>query len=213
MMMTMTDLGAGSDTLSWTIATIVSGIASNPSVQSKLREELHGAGLREGEPVTYDEAAKLEYLEACMHEGQRMWPNIAISLPRVVPPEGMTIDGYYVPGGYIVGMNSKQLGLSESVFGPDTHLFRPERWLEVSKEKRRDMENRNLAFGGPSRKCPGMHLAWVVMAKVIATLFVNMEVKVLNELDGKPGPGGRVWREYGSFPSKWEGFEVELSPL
>jgi cytochrome P450 len=108
-------------------------------------------------------------------------------------------------------MNSRQLGLSEEVFGEHTAEFRPERWLEGSKEQRQDMHSRNLAFGGPSRKCPGYHLAWVAMSKVLATLFLEFDVKLLNELNGKPGPGGRVWRELGAFPTRWDGFEVSVT--
>jgi cytochrome P450 len=107
-------------------------------------------------------------------------------------------------------MNSRQLGRTEEIFGPETEKFKPERWLEASKERRHDMEHRNLAFGGPSRKCPGMHLAWVVMSKVLTNLFLKSDLKVLNELDGEPGPGGERWTEVGTFPTKWFGWEVEL---
>lgn len=211
----MTDLGAGVDTMSWTLAAVVIGISMNKSVMSRVRSELDAAvragNISKDEPVSYDEAAKLEYLQACLNEALRIWPNVAISLARDAPEEGIEIDGYYIPEGYTVGMNSKQLGFNEDIFGPDPESFKPERWLEADKARRNDMEARNLSFGGPSRKCIGMHVAWVSMSKVLASFWLNFDMNVLNELDGPPGPGGHIWREKGSFPTKWHGLEVELT--
>ncbi|KAF7186570.1 Cytochrome P450 monooxygenase [Pseudocercospora fuligena] len=210
MRLALTDLGAGVDTMSWTLAAFIVGIGQNPEVYAKLREELDSAGLIKGEPVPYEEAAKLSYFQACLHECLRMWPNIAISIPRDVPAGGIEIDGYFIPEGYTVGMNSKVLGLNGDVFGSEPERFRPERWLEADKLQRDSMENKNLSFGGSSRKCPGMHVAWFCMSKLLATLYFNFEVKLLNELNGKPGPAGHVWREVGSFPTKWHGLEARL---
>lgn len=211
----MTDLGAGVDTMSWTLASVIAGVCGDQAVYTRLKAELDQAvtagKIKKGEPVTYDVAAKLGYLEACMHEAQRVWPNVAISLPRIVPPGGITVDGYHIAQGSTIGLNSKQLGLSAEVFGPEPESFKPERWLNATKERRHDMENRNLAFGGPSRKCPGMHVAWVCMLKILATTFVNYDIRLLNELNGNPGPAGGKWIEKGSFPTKWFGMEIEIS--
>ncbi|EME86539.1 uncharacterized protein MYCFIDRAFT_60376 [Pseudocercospora fijiensis CIRAD86] len=212
MRLALTDLGAGVDTMSWTLSAFIVGIAQNPSVYQKLKSELDSSGLnsKDATPVPYETAASLPYFQACLHECQRMWPNIAVSIPRDVPAGGIEIDGYFIPEGYTVGMNSKVLGWSGEVFGREPERFRPERWLEADKAQRDSMENKNLSFGGSARKCPGMHVAWVCMSKVLASLYANFEVKLLNELDGKPGPAGHVWREHGSFPTKWHGLEVEL---
>lgn len=213
--MSMTNLGAGVDTQSWTLASVIVGVTKNQRVYAKLKDEINQAiergELEKGSPVPYEAASRLPYLQACMEEATRMWPNLGVALPRRVPAEGIELDGYFVPGGSTVGMNCKQLGLSEAVFGPDTASFRPERWLEASKEQKHEMETKNLAFGGPSRKCPGMHFAWTNMTKILATLFVNYDVQVLNELDGKPGPGGRTWTEIGPFITQWKGCEVAVT--
>lgn len=202
----LTNLGAGVDTMSWTLAATIVGIGQNPAVQAKLKAELDAAvqdgRIKMGEPVQYEVCAKLPYLQACISESMRLWPNVAISLPRIAPKEGIDIDGYFVPEGYTVGMNSRILGTNEAIFGPEPHAFRPERWLEADKSRREMMESKNLSFGGASRRCPGLHVALFFMSKVLATFYSNYDLKVLNDLDGKPGPGGKVWTEFGSFPTK-----------
>lgn len=60
-----------------------------------------------------------------------------------------------------------------------------------------DMGMRFLSFGGPSRKCIGMHTAWLSMCKVLASFYLDFDVRVLDELDGRPGPGGHRWVERG----------------
>lgn len=208
--LSITNLGAGVDTMSWTLAAVIVGIGMSPKANARVRAEMDAAiqagSVIKGVPVSYNEAVKLPYLQACIHEALRLWPNVAISLPRIVPKAGIEIYGYYVPGGYTVGMQSKQLAIDDRIFAAEPESFRPERFLDADKAQLSDMTTRNLSFGGPSRKCPGKNVAWLSMSKVLASLYANFDLRVLNRLDGEPGPGGHVWREKGSFPTKWYDF-------
>lgn len=42
---------------------------------------------------------RLEYMLACLNEGLRMYPPVAIGLPREVPKGGAVMSGDYVPEG------------------------------------------------------------------------------------------------------------------
>lgn len=44
----------------------------------------------------------LPYLQACIKEGMRWLSPIAGMLPKQTPPEGDTINGYFVPGGVTI---------------------------------------------------------------------------------------------------------------
>lgn len=210
-----TNMGAGIDTASWTLATIVAMIVGDRLILQRVQAEIERAvdegDISRGAPVSYDAAAKLSYLQSCMHEAMRILPAVD-SLVRVVPEDSMNMAGLWLPAGTEVTISSRVLGSNADVFGPNPDKFQPERWLNVEKEKLNDMMNRNLSFGGPSRKCPGMHLAWVSMSKILASLFLNFDVELLNELDSGPGPGGRSWREYGKFITVWSGMEVSVVP-
>ncbi|KAK4892381.1 hypothetical protein LTR49_028595, partial [Elasticomyces elasticus] len=180
----MTNIGAGVDTVIQSLAAVIAGVTLNKSVHNRLQDELESAVADEkisrGEPVLYKSASQMEYLQACIREAMRVWPDIAIALPRVVSCGGIELDGHYIPEDYIVGMNPRQLARARNIFGSDFEAYRPERWLHTPKEQRNDMEMYNLAFGGPSRKCSRMRLAYLILSKVLASLFINLELKALN---------------------------------
>ena len=100
----------------------------------------------------------MPYLQAVLKEALRMHPATGLILGRLVPPEGVTLAGqYFSPGvrSYIppnvihssptdaytsqtvVGINSWAAHANRDVFGNDTHIFRPERWLEDSEVVKR----------------------------------------------------------------------------
>ena len=54
-------------------------------------------------PIQDSEARELPYLQACIKEGLRMFPPVAGLFPKVVPPEGDTINGVFLPGGTEIG--------------------------------------------------------------------------------------------------------------
>jgi len=110
------------------------------------------------------ENEKEEYLEAIIHEGLRLYSPIPMSQPRLVPPSGKTIDGYWIPGGMVVGSQGWSVHrLNADVWGEEEEVFKPERWLadgnknqdEDEDERRKQMERALFAFGRGGRGCTG----------------------------------------------------------
>ncbi|KIX05577.1 uncharacterized protein Z518_06449 [Rhinocladiella mackenziei CBS 650.93] len=99
-----------------------------------------------------------------------MHPATGLPLARVVPKEGVTIQGNFFPGGTIIGVNSWVAHANEDVFGPDANIFRPERWIE-SKDQASEMERSFLAFGAGSRTCIGKNISLMEMSKVVPELI------------------------------------------
>ena len=68
-------------------------------VWKKLLVELDAA-VDEGrmsEAALYAEAQKLPYLNACIKEAMRLHPSLGTQHTRLVPEEGLAIDGKYLP--------------------------------------------------------------------------------------------------------------------
>ena len=123
---------AGSDTTSIALQSILFNIFKNPPVLAKLQEELDRAASEDrlSSLVQYSEAITLPYLRACIKEGMRIHPSLAISLPRHVPQGGCEIAGRFFPEGSKVGINAWVVHRDEEVFGKDARLYNPERWFE-----------------------------------------------------------------------------------
>lgn len=87
---------AGSETT----ATLLSGatflLGSNRDALAKLSHEVRSSFNSEDE-ITLISVNKLDYMLACLNESLRLYPPVAIGLPRLVPTGGHEIAGYWVP--------------------------------------------------------------------------------------------------------------------
>lgn len=107
-------------------------VLNKPEVYAKLQREVDEAQKsgQLSEIVTYAEAQKLDYFQACLKETFRIRPAVGLGIYRNVPPEGVMIDGRYYPKGTEVAVNGWVLHRDKSIFGEDVEEFRPERWYE-----------------------------------------------------------------------------------
>ena len=121
-------------------------IINNPHVYKKLQAEIDGTPHLDA--VISDERARsLPYLQAVIKEGSRMWPPATGLMSKVVPPEGDTIDEKFVPSGTEIG-NDWAIQRNKKVYGEDSVIFRPERWLEAQGKQLEMMEKTvGLIFG------------------------------------------------------------------
>ncbi|KAJ2996690.1 hypothetical protein NUW58_g893 [Xylaria curta] len=118
---------AGSDTTSTTLASLIFYLLKNPSVMTRLVDEIRSTFQRY-EEITYNSTASLQYLRAALLEAMRIYPPVPIGLPRVVPEDGDTVDGVSLPGGVTVSTNPLAACLSQDNF-QDPWSFKPERWI------------------------------------------------------------------------------------
>jgi cytochrome P450 len=105
-------------------------------------------------------------------------------LERKVGPRGLTLPtGHTFPPGTVVGVNAWPLGRDIEVFGDNVHEFDPHRWLRGPNETKSDFDDRvnrmnraSTSFGWGPRGCLGKNVAYLLIYKVIATLFKEFEV-------------------------------------
>lgn len=169
---------AGSDTTSISLNATLFNIIAHPDVLGKLREELDGAAARGelSDPPTFAEAQALPYLQAVMKEALRIHPATGLPLWREVPAGGATLCGTYFPAGTNVGINSWVAHRSQEIWGPDADKFRPERWLESSEEKLRELNAVYMPFGLGSRTCIGKNISLLEISKVIPQLVRKFDI-------------------------------------
>jgi cytochrome P450 len=176
--MTSANMFAGSDTTAITLRAIFYYLLQNPRCMRLLMKELDGIELAGREDVlpSWNEVKELPYLTAVVKEALRCHPAAGLTLERVTPPAGISVSGYFLPGGTIVGCSPWTLHLNESIFGERPQQFRPERWLDVSKEKKAEMNNTLFTFGAGSRTCIGKNISLLEMHKLVPALLRRFEV-------------------------------------
>jgi cytochrome P450 len=181
--LTVANMFAGSDTTAISLRAIFYYLLKDPSKMQKLTEELSyqstsGKFTRDDGLVRWEEARELPYLGAVISEALRCHPAVGLTLERVVPSQGVTIAGHFLPGGIIAGCSAWVLHRDETIFGSHPEEFRPERWIDASPEQRRGMSNALFSFGAGARTCIGKNISLLEMYKLVPAVIRTFEVSV-----------------------------------
>jgi len=175
---------AGSETTAISLSAVFYFLLKHPAVYAKLMAELDAAAAngaiaeRPHNQVSWSEAQKLPFLDAVIQESFRLHPAAGLMLERYTPPQGVEICGRFIPGNTIVGCNAWVLHRRAEVFGSDVNTFRPERWIEASPDKLKEMKATMFQFGGGSRTCLGKNISLLEMYKLVPTFLRNFEIEM-----------------------------------
>ncbi|KAL7931819.1 cytochrome P450 [Trichoderma chlorosporum] len=161
-------LVAGTDTIGSTLSFVFYHVARDATVRQKLRAELEPLY---GRTKTREFAnsdlgeADAPYLNAILHETMRLDNPTCSNGCRITPPEGLEIDGVFIPGEVLVYVPIHAMQRSSKYFEePDS--FIPERWTT-----RPDLVIDKRAYHpfllGP-HSCAGKKLALLVLRFVLA---------------------------------------------
>ncbi|KAF1956869.1 cytochrome P450 [Byssothecium circinans] len=201
------NLIAGQHVLAITLRALVYYLAKTPSCVEKLREEFAAVDVEYPRPsmIPFSKLSKLPYLEATIYESLRVHTNTGLMLERVIPAEGATIDGYFLPGGTVVGVNAWALHHNNQVFGDHVKSFRPGRWLEASAEEVATMKSTMFSFGDGPRKCIGQHIAVAQLSKLLVEFLREYDVRLKDPL--------KEWHVHGSWVTRQSDMDMVVSRL
>ncbi|GIJ99999.1 hypothetical protein Aspvir_004013 [Aspergillus viridinutans] len=140
----------GSDTTTMSLAYGTYFLLTSPKQFGRLRDELDEAMPYIKSP-DWNQIQRLPYLTAIVKETLRLSSVVPGILPRVVPPQGATVQGKFIPGGSYVSVSSSLIHGNPALF-PEPDAFLPERWLG---EQGKLLEKWNVAFSKGPRRCIG----------------------------------------------------------
>jgi cytochrome P450 len=89
---------AGTETTATELSGLTYLLLKHPAHLERLTQEIRGS-FSSMDDMTMTKLSHLEFLNACLEEGLRMYPPVPVGLPRRVPKEGATICGHWVAGG------------------------------------------------------------------------------------------------------------------
>ncbi|CAH1174258.1 unnamed protein product [Phaedon cochleariae] len=161
------------------MAFILFELAVNKDIQDKLRAEIIECYERNGGKFDYEDTMRLEYLEACIHEGIRKHPIVPV-IPKICTekftysptnPEYKNLSVTIEPGtsicipAYAIHHDPK--------FFEDPEKFMPERFMIKNGINKYTY----LGFGVGHRMCIGSRFAMTQMKIGLAHFIKNFEVK------------------------------------
>ncbi|KAK7424698.1 hypothetical protein QQX98_000275 [Neonectria punicea] len=162
---------AATETTSSALAFIFYELAKNQSLLDSLYRELAEVS------DTTLENAKL--LDACITEGLRFRPPVALTGSRVAPRGGLDVLGYYIPEGTVVTTQSLSMSRQRPDLFPNFDVFDPTRWLDEDRlQERRKL---TAPFGLGARRCPGGNMAIDQMRLILAAVIRSFTIEVAPE--------------------------------
>lgn len=169
-------VAAGNETVATALQAFVYFMIRHPDAWARCRKEIDAARVTNvgGRVVSFADAQKLTYLQACIKEALRVFGPASMGLPRVVGEEGLTIGDRTLPKGTIVSVNIWVIHHSKEIWGKDASEFKPERWF---REDAGRLEKWFLPWGFGYASCPGQNIAKIELSKICATLVRDYDFK------------------------------------
>ncbi|KAH8646938.1 cytochrome P450 monooxygenase-like protein, partial [Tricladium varicosporioides] len=183
------------DTVKTALSSTFFYLSRNPKVYQRLAAEIRST-FTSGNEITGTGVSSCSYLRACIDEAIRISPPAAGILWRDLAPnedkdQQFIVDGYVIPRGTTVGLNTYSLHHNEDYF-PDSFSYNPERWLDSSDylpETKRIMRDAFAPFSIGPRGCAGKAMAYLETSLVLAKTMWYFDFEAsLGEL-GEVGAG------------------------
>ncbi|CAO2187029.1 unnamed protein product [Urochloa humidicola] len=165
----------GTDTSSVTVEWAMSELMRKPDALTKAIEELDRIVGRD-RLVTEGDIPNLPFLEAVVKESMRLHPVVPMLIPRV-SREDTSVNGYDIPKGTRVLVNTWAIGRDPMVWGKTAEEFQPERFIGSEVDvKGQHLEL--LPFGSGRRMCPAHNLGLRMVQLVLANLLHGFKWKL-----------------------------------
>uniref|UniRef100_A0A0E0M108 Cytochrome P450 n=1 Tax=Oryza punctata TaxID=4537 RepID=A0A0E0M108_ORYPU len=160
---------AGHETSALLLTWAIMLLATNPAWQEKARAEV--AQVCGDEPPSADHLSKLTVLQMIIQETLRLYPPATL-LPRMAF-EDIQLGDLRLPRGLSVWIPVLAIHHDESIWGPDAHEFRPERFAPGARRPSSAAgAGRFLPFAAGPRNCVGQAYA-LVEAKVVLAMLLS----------------------------------------
>ncbi|KAF9893580.1 hypothetical protein FE257_010892 [Aspergillus nanangensis] len=151
----------------------------------KLVDELATA-FPQGDMITIETTSRLTYLPAVIEETLRLYPPLAVGIPRLVPDGGYIIEGQYAPAGTSVAVHHLAAYHSDGNF-EKAECFIPERFIDTAAFRARRDVLQPFSFG--PRNCIGKNLAYaetkIILARLLARFELALDERSRNWIDQK----------------------------
>ena len=139
-------------------------LAKHPEVEERLRKEIKT--VLQGRAPTFDDLAKLTYMQQVIHETLRLYPAAYLFAREAVTDD--VIDGYPVPAKTLIFI-TPYITHRNPQYWPDPERFDPERFAPENVASR--PRHIYYPFGEGPHVCIGNHFALMEMQLILAMML------------------------------------------
>ncbi|KIY66792.1 cytochrome P450, partial [Cylindrobasidium torrendii FP15055 ss-10] len=183
-----TILGAGQETTSSTLTWLFYELTQHPDVQDTVRREIAEVRERKGpeSDFTTQDYDGMEMLNAVIKETLRFHPILGVVsrqayVDEVIPlaepivtADGQRIDNISVKKGQLIECSAHGYNRNPTIWGPDAHIWRPERWSEKREHQLVvGLHGNIMTFSGGVRGCIGWRFAVMSIQSLAAEVLEN----------------------------------------
>ncbi|KAF8880306.1 cytochrome P450 [Infundibulicybe gibba] len=193
----------GQETTSGSLARFISVMAADPSLQTRLRDEIRQAKQNKGgDDLNFTELNGLSILDAVCREVFRIYSpvtfvwrqtiedtTIPLQFPVRDPHSGTETRDLFIAKGTPVYLGLSAANRSTAIWGPDASEFKPERWLgkdaspgNPDKIKLPGIYSNMMTFLGGGRSCPGYRFAMLEIKLILASLLLSFSFEQASEI-------------------------------
>jgi len=180
------------ETTSSILARFIDLLSQDQDLQNRLRAEVKAAKEQkdDDEELNFSELNSLPLMEAVIRETFRVYSPVTFvwrqTLQDTVIPlhypirdekTGLEHHELLVTKGTFVYIGMSAANKSTAIWGPDSHEFKPERWMGktkgnlVNKTRLPGLYNNMMTFLGGGRACPGLKFAILEIKLVLSVLL------------------------------------------
>ncbi|KAK4603537.1 hypothetical protein RGQ29_012164 [Quercus rubra] len=172
-------IAAGRDTISAGLTWFLWLVATHPSVEAKILEEIKGHLLDEVWRVLgIDELSKLVYLHGAICESLRLFPPIPFDHKCAVQADILP-SGHHIRSNMRLIYSLYSMGRMESIWGEDCLEFKPERWISEQGGIVHVPSFKFIAFNAGARTCLGKDISFTQMKMIATAIIRNYHIHVV----------------------------------
>jgi cytochrome P450 len=208
-----TILGAGHDTVHFTIESAIWELVKNPLIQDRLRSEIlsmHEA-TKHSDKQSEDmgDIDNLPYLQAVCNEALRLHHSVPLMHRRSI--ENVVVAGQAFPKGTTFMIPIRAFNVCPELWKSDPLVFDPERWLDDPALGGAKDRNAFMTFSAGARICIGQRFARAELKHLLTGLIA--EYKFTWAGTGKGGQAQEMELEQGTTSRMIGGLWVKMEPV
>ncbi|KAI8632811.1 cytochrome P450 [Xylariaceae sp. FL1651] len=171
---------AGTDTTAGATSGLIWYLCRNRSIYDTLVKEICTT-FKHTDEITLGPLMEMEYLNAVIQEGLRLYTPGGAGITRIVPEGGADVLGDYLPEGISVTISSYAAYQHPSNFSEPTR-FAPERWIKKDSPRwAKDRREVYEPFGWGPRNCIGKNLAMLELRLLLTKILYHYDIELLPE--------------------------------